>query len=356
MRHIRTRLLFALATAFSILQTYGPVADVKAQQKSPLQAENPILAVVAGRKEIRARDVEALFPLEMRSLRERFEALKKAGLETLITRAVLELEAESRGTTLDELLRSLVPSTIEVKAVDVEREYLETGRSLGIVNEAEARALLKLQIEAQRKVIALRTAVAELRREAKVEIRDGESVLAARSATVTGNAIAAKDAPAVLVVYTDFECPYCRRAHESIQRAAKEYGRTLRIVYKYLPLPSHRRAFAAAVAAECAGRQERFWDYADRLFDATELSEKELRRQAEALDLDLTVFEKCRVSDDAANVVLGNMREARNAGIDATPSFVLNGKNLKGFSTYESLKDEIDNEIRAQSERPRGAQ
>ena len=79
MRHIRTRLLFALATVFSILQTYGPAADVKAQQKSPLQAENPILAVVAGRKEIRARDVEALFPSEMRSLRERFDALKKAG-------------------------------------------------------------------------------------------------------------------------------------------------------------------------------------------------------------------------------------------------------------------------------------
>ena len=354
MGRIQTKIHLA-ATLF-ILQTCGLAGVPGAQQRSTFEAENPVLAVVAGSKEIRARDVEALFPSEMRTLRERFDALKKAGLETLISRAVLELEAERRGTTLDSLLKSLVPSTIEVREVDVEREYLETGRSLGIVNEAEARALLKLQMEAQRKVIAFRAAVAELKRQARIEIRDRESIPPSRAAADRLNDVGSNDAQAVLVVFTDFECPYCRRAHESLQRAAKEFGAALRIVYKYLPLPNHRQAFAAAVAAECAGRQARFWDYADRLFLSTELSDKELRRHAEALDLDLALFEKCSRSDDAATVVLGNMREARSAGIDATPSFVLNGRSLKGFSTYEALKDEIDNEIRSRGERPRGAQ
>jgi protein-disulfide isomerase len=354
MHYARTRI--NLAMAFLIWQTCALPGVVSAEQKSTFEGENPVVAVVAGRKEIRARDVEALFPSEMRSLRERFDALKKAGLETLIAHAVLELEAERRGTTLDDLLKSLVPSQIEIKDVDVEREYLETGRSLGIVNEAEARALLKLQMEAQRKVIAFRAAVAELRRQARVEIRDRDSLPANRAAAATLNAVGSSDARAVLVVFTDFECPYCRRAHESLQRAAKEFGTALMVVYKYLPLPNHRRAFAAAVAAECAGRQSRFWDYADRLFSSTELSDKELRRQAEALGLDLALFERCLASDEAASVVLGNMREAKSAGIEATPSLVLNGRNLKGFSTYEALKDEIDNEIRSQGERPRGVQ
>jgi protein-disulfide isomerase len=74
-----------------------------------------------------------------------------------------------------------------------------------------------------------------------------------------------------MIVFADFECPFCGRfTREVLPIIEQEYLSTgrLQLVYHHFPLPSHRNAVSAAVAADCAGQQGRFWDMHDKLFSA----------------------------------------------------------------------------------------
>src|SRR4030095_4291002 len=90
------------------------------------------MAVVNGTHKIMMTDVDSLFASDVRSVSERLESLRASGLEALIRRAALSDEAQRRGMSLDAFLESLVPDKVEVDPVDVEREFLESGRSLGL--------------------------------------------------------------------------------------------------------------------------------------------------------------------------------------------------------------------------------
>ena len=319
----------------------------KPEKPEEMQETRNVMAIVNGSKKITIDEVDSLFPSDVRSASERLESLRASALETRIRRAALADEARKRGLSLDAFLESLVPEKIEIERADVEREYLENGRSLGIVDEAEARVLLRIQLEAQRKVAAFRSSMAELRKRAEVKVTRAGVWQPKGNITQRGHSRGAADVPAVLTVFTDLECPYCKRAHEAIERLATEFRNNLRIVYKHFPLSIHRNAFAAAIASECAARQDRFWPYLDRLFAASQLSDAFLRKEAETLGLSMDQFDECRRSAAAKDSVLNDMRDARQAAVDSTPSVFLNGRMLKN-PVFENLKAEIELEVTGQ--------
>jgi len=334
------------------------ISSINAQSKTAMSEKQDLdvatMAVVNGIHKITVTAVDSLFPSDARSVNERLESLRASGLEALIRRAALSDEAQRRGVTLDAFLESLVPDKVEIDRTEVEREYLESGRSLGIIDEAEARVLLRIQIEAQRKVAAFRSSIAEFRKRAEIKVIRSGAWQPGGAISERGHSLGSSDATAVLTVFTDLECPYCKRAHDVIQRLVKEFGSDLRVVYKHFPLSIHRHAFVAAVAAECAGRQNKFWPYLDLLFSTTDLNESLLRKQAEILGLDLSTFDECRKSSEATDAVLGDMKDARQAAVDSTPSMFLNGRMFRNPS-YESLRAEIELETNGQRTGPRAA-
>src|SRR3989338_6117231 len=103
--------------------------------------------------------------------------------------------------------------------------------------------------------------------------------LASRPASETGPAITVdavntedwikgnRDAKVVLIEYSDFQCPACAFYHPLLKKFSDEFGDKLAIAYRYFPLPSHQNAKSAAYAAEAAGRQEKFWEMHDLIFD-----------------------------------------------------------------------------------------
>ena len=129
------------------------------------------------------------------------------------------------------------------------------------------------------------------------------------------------DAPMV-VAYADFECPFCAVLE---QRLAK---RRLRVLFRHFPVrSSHPRAWAAACAAEAAGRQERFWEMHDLLFaDQARLEDPHLWRRAEALGLDLKRFDADRRSEEVRARVRRDFDSGVRAGVVTTPTlFTLGG-------------------------------
>jgi protein-disulfide isomerase len=123
------------------------------------------------------------------------------------------------------------------------------------------------------------------------------------------------DAPLV-IEYADFECPYCAVLQ---QRLAE---RRLRVLFRHFPVrSSHPRAWAAACAAEAAGRQARFWEMHDLLFaDQARLEDPHLWRRAEELELDLERFDSDRRGDDVRDRVQRDFDSGVRAGVVTTPT------------------------------------
>ena len=136
------------------------------------------------------------------------------------------------------------------------------------------------------------------------------------------------DAPLV-VVYADFECPYCAVVHEHLR------DRPLRVAFRHFPVRSkHPRAWAAACAAEAAGRQGAFWPMHDALFsDQGRLEDPHLWARAERLGIDLDRFEADRRGPDVAERVEDDFTGGIRAGVTTTPAAFVDGEPVDARST-----------------------
>jgi len=147
------------------------------------------------------------------------------------------------------------------------------------------------------------------------------------------------NAPVTLVEYADFECPYCRQAHDVLQEIVEEMASELLFVFRYFPLTQvHAHAETAAMAAEAAGVQGKFWEMHDALFENQRaLADEDIFRYAEALDLDLGWFEQdMRTRRHFARIREDFMSGVRS-GVNGTPTFFINGRRHDGSYEYPVL-------------------
>lgn len=157
-----------------------------------------------------------------------------------------------------------------------------------------------------------------------------------------------KDAPVVFMVISDFQCPVCRRAHEGLLGLATDYPDKVRYVFKQNPLEMHRDAMNAAAASIAAGRQGRFWEFADLLFgNQRGLSEAELMGAASKLGLDMARFKKDYEDPAVRQRAKTEGTIAMEIGARGTPAFLVNGKLQVGWASYGSVKQQVENELAA---------
>lgn len=152
--------------------------------------------------------------------------------------------------------------------------------------------------------------------------------------------IAGPDTAAVtLVVYCDFECPYCRHASPIVTRLQDRLRDRLRVVFRHFPLiHKHPLAQQAAEASEAAGAQGQFWAMHDLLFEHQDaLAQDDLRRYAEMLRLDLARFERELTGRVHAKRVERDREGGRRIGVKGTPTFYLNGAVHTDEDTLEQL-------------------
>jgi protein-disulfide isomerase len=173
-------------------------------------------------------------------------------------------------------------------------------------------------------------------REAKIPVRADDPSRGKRDAKVT------------VVEFSDFQCPFCSRAVPVVKEVEKEFGGDVRIVWKHLPLPMHANAMPAALAAEAARQQGKFWEMHDRLFAGQQaLSDTSYGAAAKELGLDVERFESARKAPATRARVEEDAKAAAAAGVTGTPTFVVNGEPVAGAT---GLKDAI----RRQLEKARG--
>ena len=155
------------------------------------------------------------------------------------------------------------------------------------------------------------------------------------------------DAPVTLVAYSDFQCPYCARAVPIVHELLGRYPDDVRFVFKQFPLTTiHRHALAAAQASLAAGRQGRFWEMHDLLFQSSSaLDDDSLREYARRLGLDGSRFERDRNDPSIREQVVRDVQEAQTLGVSGTPAFYMNGVALPSWDL--DLLDHLVRSVRA---------
>ena len=147
------------------------------------------------------------------------------------------------------------------------------------------------------------------------------------------------DAPVTLVEYGDYQCPYCGKAHPTIQAAQARLGDRMRFVFRNFPITtSHQYAAAAAEAAEAAAAQGLFWPMHDLLYEnQRQLSDADLRGYAEGVGLDLDRYDADMASHAHAERVREDFMGGVRSGVNGTPSFYINGARYDDSYDLETL-------------------
>ncbi len=155
------------------------------------------------------------------------------------------------------------------------------------------------------------------------------------------------DAPITIVEFSDYQCPFCKRWHEEVYESLlAAYPDQIRLVYRHLPLTSiHPDAFPAAEAAMCAGEQDAYWAFHEKLFDGELLGSGVYTQYAQDLKLDTAVFEDCIAERRYEAQVQADSDFAINLGVNSTPTFFINGLAIIGAQPLDVFKQVIDKEL-----------
>jgi protein-disulfide isomerase len=304
--------------------------------------DSEVVVEIQGEKITRAQLQEQESGLLLQARYDFYKAEQKA-LDELIAKKLLENEARAQNITVDELLKR----EVESKVKDLTEDQLRTVYDVVAPKEPFEAVRAKIQESVHNeKVKRARIAyIDSLREKTNVVVLLGPP--SADFAVGDAPRLGPANAPVQLVEFADFECPYCIKADAELIKLRAEFGNRISFVYKDFPLPMHAHAQKAAEAARCAGAQDKFWPYRDRLFTSKGIDVPQLEQLATELGLDSAKFNTCLESGQQAAAVQKDAAEAQKIGLSATPSFFLNGHFFTGAMKYEDLRKMVEKELSA---------
>ncbi|MEM4240381.1 MAG: DsbA family protein [Candidatus Woesearchaeota archaeon] len=154
------------------------------------------------------------------------------------------------------------------------------------------------------------------------------------------------DAKVKMIVYSDFQCPYCSRVVPTVHQIAEAYGDKIQITFRNFPLSFHQFAQKAAEAGECANVQGKFWEMHDMMFSKQNaLRIEDLKSYAGQLGLDQAKFDACLDNGEMKAEVDRDFQDGTASGIQGTPGFIINGEHISGAQPLDKFKEVIDKKL-----------
>jgi protein-disulfide isomerase len=154
-------------------------------------------------------------------------------------------------------------------------------------------------------------------------------------------------AKVLVTVFSDFQCPVCRRSADATAQIAEEFPGDVRIEFWQHPLANHPRAEEAAVASLAAHCQGKFWEYHDEVFRHQSIDTASLDRYAVDLGLDLGRFKNDCASPELHARVKSEAAAAERLGALNTPAFMINGKLRTGWGSWSGFRGDVERELAA---------
>jgi len=165
----------------------------------------------------------------------------------------------------------------------------------------------------------------------------------------------APNAPVTIVMFSDFQCPFCGRAEPTVKQIEDDYKGQVKVVWKNQPLPFHPNAMPAAKAAYAAYKQGKFWEMHDKLFaNQQALSPETYDKYAQELGLNMDKFHADINNPATEAAIKADSDQGTKAGASGTPTFFIDGRKLVGAQPIDQFKNVIDDELKKRNVGKRG--
>ncbi|HZM98935.1 MAG TPA: thioredoxin domain-containing protein [Pyrinomonadaceae bacterium] len=308
------------------------------------QTPETVLASVNGHP-ITLKQVDESMATQIYPLQQQLYAIRKAALENLVTAKILQSEAAARGISIEELRRQLTLGEINVARAQIDEAYTQNKSFFASMSPDEARERLRLDLENQARMKYYRTGLEALRKKWTVELSFNAPEFVLELDDGVSPAKGSTKPAVTIVEFSDFECPFCSEVQNTLKQVMQTYGKDVRLVFKHMPLEGHRNSLPAARAAYCAAEQDRFWQFHDALFASRNLSPALFEEIANDLGLGLPKFRACLDSEHSRTAIVKDIETARLFRIESTPSFIINGKLIKGAVSFADFQKIIEREL-----------
>jgi len=155
------------------------------------------------------------------------------------------------------------------------------------------------------------------------------------------------DAKLTVIQFAEFQCPYCGRAKDTVAKVLKNYDGKVNMVFRDFPLGFHDRAIPAAIAANCAGAQQKYWEMWDAMMsNQRALSDTDLEGYAKTAGVpNMDTWHQCLRDPAQMEEVRKDMSDGETAGVTGTPAFFINGVMISGAQPYDKFASIIDREL-----------
>ncbi|MGN7612757.1 DsbA family protein [Magnetococcales bacterium HHB-1] len=331
-----------LSCIFACLLVFNTVDKVHAKQSE----EKPLVQVGEWRlykKQVDQKIAAKLFQLETKRFTYRLQAVQEA-----LTTHLLQLEAKAKGVDADKLLDTVVKKQfVPIESKDVIDFIEENKKRLpSSIKGLEDKVKMFLEQEQKEEIRSKYLSSLAEKYDARMTLKPPKPP----RINVPGPNSSAKGragAPITIIEFSDFECPYCRRAHQTVQQLLRVYPGRIRLIFRHFPLPGHQHAVKASEASLCAEKQGKFWQYHDALFDQKGWQKKDgFKTLAKSLSLDMKSFNHCLDSGEMNARVKQDKAIGSGLGVTGTPHFFINGVSQSGAIPLETFRKLIDAELK----------
>lgn len=310
-------------------------------------AADPATEVVAkvGEKTITRAQLTQQAASALAKVRQQEYDILSQYLDEMVDEMLLEELAKKEGKTVEQVIDERIEKKVSMPTDEqVQKFYNENPRLVQGQPLDQVKPRIIQQIQQQEKQKLYMDLVDGLAKETKVVtlLDPPRAVVSADDDPVRGP----KDAPVQIVMFSDYECPFCSRVEETMKQVREKYADKVAIVFRDFPLSFHKNAQKASEAAGCAAEQGKFWEYHDKLFaNQRALAPANLETYATELGLDLPKFKSCLDSGQRAPEVAADMKSGQSVGVTGTPASFVNGRFVNGAQPYEAFAKIIDDEL-----------
>lgn len=334
---------------FSAVASAALVCIALAAQRASAADPNAAVATVGNHK-ITEKDLDAKLQQELVEYRANLEKqvdqmiakkrqdedFRRQSLESLTDDYLLQQAADRDKMSVDAYVKKESSGKNGVTDADAKKYFDQNkGNSPITFDQIKPRLL---------EVMNRQALLARLRKDEPVKILLQPERVAVNS---TGHpALGPKDAPVTIVEFADFQCPYCKASEATVNQLQTKYGDKIRLVHMDYPLPFHSHALDAAKAARCANEQGKFWPYREALFaDQTKLAPDDLKATAKKLGMNSAEFDSCFSSAKYDAQIKADQAAGEKVGVDGTPAFFIDGRQLTGAQPLPKFAEIIDDEL-----------
>ena len=328
----------------------GLVASLLTLAAAVADAQQPPVAVAeVNGVPITEEDVGRLIGMQLARVETQVYEFKLQTIEALIAEKLVVAEAAKRNISVAALIDAEVTSkTAIVSEQEVEAYYLANKSQFANQSEPAARAQIRSNLQNEKLNVARQAFVRSLRSQSAVKVLLKPPLVYRAPVTAAGaRSLGRDDAPVTVIEFSDYHCPFCKRAEDTVAQILARYGDRVRLVFKDFPIDQlHPQSRRAHEAARCAAEQSRFWEYHKLLFAGPpQASPDQLKTLAERAGIDVGRFERCLADGGHKADIQHDVDEGVALGVNATPTFFINGRPLSGAQPLETFVRLIDDEL-----------